>query len=281
MTDAGDPTDDRPLPEKADRLRAFMTTGGKVVGGIAGAAVGLVGGPFVAAGASAALSDVFERVGLELYERLLAPRQGARAAGALDVALVRIEERLREGEEPRDDGFFDADADGRVDAEEALEGTLLTAANSYEERKVPLLGRLFANVAFDASIRPAHANFLLRLADRLTYRQLVILAFFARTQTGGDYEAALLEWSPGEHGLPSPALSAEMRDLGDMRLLGGRQDDGSVTATWDTVRGGAWKPSTLVLVALMPVAETLHRLMELDRIPSEELDAVLAELRGD
>jgi hypothetical protein len=38
---------------------------------------------------------------------------------------VTVEERLEEGDRPREAGFFDTGTDGRVNAEEVLEGTLL------------------------------------------------------------------------------------------------------------------------------------------------------------
>lgn len=274
-------TDDLP-PEKTDRLRSFMETGGQVVGQTAGAAVSLVTGPVLGAGVGVALGEVFARVGLELYDRLLAPRQGARAAGALDVALVRVQERKEAGDRLREDGFFDAGPDGRADAEEVLEGTLLTAANAYEERKVPHIGRLYANLAFDPSVSAAHANFLLRLADRLTYRQLTILAFFTKAQAG-DYERAVLGLTAeaSETGRrPSPALLAEMDDVSDERLLGIRQNNGTATPPDATFGGSGWKPGNVGSAAPMVVGETLHRLMDLDAIPDADLDAVLAELRG-
>lgn len=269
-------------PSDSQPLRAFMESGGQVVGQTAGAALAIVAGPVLGTGIGAVLGDLLARGGREIYDRLLARRQGARAAGALDVAVVRIAERLQGGEQPRDDGFFIAtDEDGRADAEEVLEGTLLTAANAYEERKVALLGRMYANLAFDTTVSASHANFLLRVADRLTYRQFQTLAFFAKAQSG-PYEQALLDLPAhvSETGrLPDAGLVVELDDLADIGLLGGRQDDGSVTATWGTELGD-WRPSTLMRAALRPVGETLHRLMELERTPADELDSVLRALPG-
>jgi hypothetical protein len=71
-----------------------------------------------------------------------------------------------------------------------------------------------------------------------------------------------------------------MNDLSTMRLLGLRRNDGSVVAPQDTYDGGSWRPSNLPQAALMPVGETLHRLMQLNGVPRAGLDAVLAELQG-
>jgi hypothetical protein len=270
-------------PEKAERLREFMESGGQVVGQAAGAALSIVAGPVVGTGAGAALGEVFARVGLEIHERLLARRQGARAAGALDVAFVRVDERLNAGDDLRDDGFFNPGPDGRVDAEEVLEGTLLTAANAYEERKVALIGKLYANLAFEPTVSPALANFLLRLADRLTYHQLTVLAFFAYAQSGeGEMALVRLTAEQSETGrLPSQGLIAELNDLSEVtRVLGLRQDDGTVIAPQDAWGDGGWLMRHFVQVALTPVGDTLHRLMELDKLPPADLDSVLAELSG-
>jgi hypothetical protein len=272
------PSEDEPLLARVERLRSFIEGGGQVVGQLAGAAFGILAGPLVGAGTGAMLGEALSRVGVELYARFLAPRQGARAAGALAVAVVKVEERLEAGDEPRRDGFFDRGPDGRADADEVLEGTLLTAANAYEERKVPLIGRLWANLVFDETVSARHANYLLRLADRLTYGQLVALAFFHDAQSG-DYEHALIGLQ-GSGPLPSPALLAELDDLSAARLLGLRQTDGSVIAPTEAWSPSNWSKAKLAQAALMPVGDRLWRLMELHQLPSADVDAVLTDLRG-
>jgi hypothetical protein len=166
--------------EQPGALRNLLESGGQVVGNVAGAALSAFAGPLLGAGAGVAMGEALARVGTEVYDRLLAPRQRARVGGALGAAAARIGERLDAGDVPRADGFFDAGLDDRPQAEEVLEGALMTAANAWEERKVVPLGRLYANLAFDDSISPRWANYLLRVADSLTYTQLVLLAVLAK-----------------------------------------------------------------------------------------------------
>jgi hypothetical protein len=137
--------------ERAQWLRDFLESGGQVVGNVAGVAVSVATGSVLGTGAGVAMGEALARLGTEFYDRVLAPRQVARAGGALGVAVTRIDERLRAGHELRADGFFDPGPDGRADADEVLEGTLLIAANAWEERKVAALGRMYANLAFDPS----------------------------------------------------------------------------------------------------------------------------------
>ena len=53
------------------------------------------------------------------------------------------------------------------------------AAETYEERKVPLLARLYSAVAHDATVSPELAIYLVRIAGDLTYRQFVALGLYA------------------------------------------------------------------------------------------------------
>jgi hypothetical protein len=53
----------------------------------------------------------------------------------IGATYVHVQQRLEAGDEPRDDGFFNRGPDGRADADEILEGTLLTAANAYESAR--------------------------------------------------------------------------------------------------------------------------------------------------
>jgi hypothetical protein len=165
-----------------------------------------------------------------------------------------------------------------------LEGTLFTAANAWEERKVAPLGRLYANVTFDPTISPRWANFLLRLTDRLTYTQLVLLAFVAEANRPGPYESAVvsLEVVASEVRVPPDrTLYSELDDLSASLLIGVRQNSGPPVPPLATLEGSGWTPRTLVRADLMPNARTLHDLMELDQLPHEDLDAVLFGLRGD
>ena len=79
-------------------------------------------------------------------------------AGALAVALGRIEERREAGEQPRQDGLFDPGSDPRG----LLEGTLRSAARSYDEKKVPFIGAFYgASSVFEEDIDVNTGQFLI------------------------------------------------------------------------------------------------------------------------
>jgi hypothetical protein len=275
---------DAPSPRDTDRLRDLIESSSQVFGQAGGVGVALLGGPLAGVVAGAAMGEAFSRVATEFYDRVAATRHRARGGKALEVALARVGERVKDGDQPRQDGFFDRGPDGRAHADEVLEGTLFTAANAWEERKVAPLGRLYANVAFDPTISPRWANFLLRLADRLTYTQLVLLAFVAEANRPGRYENAVvsLEALASEVRVPpDQTLYAELDDLSTSQLIGLRQNSGPPIPPLATMEAWRWTPSILNRADLMPNARTLHDLMELDQLPREELDAVLSGLRGD
>jgi hypothetical protein len=113
-----------------------------------------VGGPIGGAAGAATLlvTRVLALVGHQIRNQF-GPREEIRIGGALGVAVERISERLDAGETPRDDGLFEPGADPQG----LLEGTLRAAASSYEERKIPFIGRFYASLVFDRSVSPATA----------------------------------------------------------------------------------------------------------------------------
>ena len=160
------------------RLREMIEKGTNVVGATAGAFLSVVtGSPEFGVGVAAAgASGVYQRVGAEVADRLLAPREQARVGGVLALSAEVLKSELDRGRTLRDDGFFDAPPDGRADAEEVLEGVLRKAQTEYEERKLPYIARLWSNACLDETLGPAKLNYLVKLAEQLTYRQFVIVS---------------------------------------------------------------------------------------------------------
>ena len=140
---------------------------GAVVAGPLGAVGGAVAGGVIGKALKGAVDD--------FLGRLLSDREQKRVETVADLAQARIEKNLNEGQQPRSDGFFDDGVANRSDAAELFEGTLIAAQKEYEEKKLPLIANLNANIAFDATVSPAEANRLLKIAGELTYRQLLIL----------------------------------------------------------------------------------------------------------
>lgn len=175
---------DEPTGSDADeRIHKIVEAGVGLVqgvgGNVAGAVVGfLVGGPVGAAAGGAAgwaVSQGVGRLGREFSERSLAPREEARVGGVLALGVDQIRARLEAGEQVRTDGFFDSTTHGRSGAEEVMENILLKSQREPEEKKLPYMANLFANIAFDPTISSEMAHQITRAAGELTYRQLCLL----------------------------------------------------------------------------------------------------------
>lgn len=107
---------------------------------------------------------------------------------------------------------------------EVAEGVILSAQRDHEEKKLRLYGNLIANLAFYPQFSRAAADLVVRLAERLSYRQLCLLALFC--QPLGYHERL---WASGYSGTaqsgPRLALLFEIFDLVSRGLI--RRTDGT------------------------------------------------------
>ena len=247
----------------------FIEVGAEVAGGVAASAIGFLGGgsagAIVGAGSGPLLVRALRWAGQELGERFLSPRQQVRIGGAFAFAVDDIRLRLEQGEDLRNDGFFDKEVSPkRTPAEEILEGTLMAAERSYEERKLPYLGKLYSGIVFDSSIGPSTANYLIHLAETLTWTQYVLIRVIAQNFSGSLHLRETM-FPPGEQQPPVIHLAHEMLDLAQRNFL--------------LQKKPAQETSELILDAphigpqflkIQGMAFTFFRLARLEDIPDEE-----------
>ncbi|MBJ7353764.1 MAG: hypothetical protein JHC98_02980 [Thermoleophilaceae bacterium] len=265
-----------------ERGLEMVGAGAEAFGAITGGTVGTVGGPvgIVLGGvAGVAAARMFKFLGGEISKRKLSPAEEIRIGGAAAVAAIEIGSRQDEGEKLRNDGFFDPANGSRSDSDEVLEGILLQAAQSYEEKKVPYLGHLYAGIAFDSSISPAYAHVMIRMFDRLTYRELAILQYFSDKSGATDRVALGVGIEEGDF-TPSIVLLGEGNRLGEERLLGNRHADGTVYALVDTNAGGI-KGELFGTITPTQIGEDFIRLTKLSEIPASDLDDVARGFKGE
>jgi hypothetical protein len=265
---------------RADTERAtdLIEGGADLAGASIGAAVGLIGGPELVVGGAAAgvvATRVFRRVGSELHQRLLGPRHRVRVGAAFAVAADTIVSRLDAGEVLRQDGFFEDSTQGRPASDEVLEGVLQAAGAAFEERKIPFLGKLYASVAFDSSVTRPQANFFIAVAERLTFRQVVLLAVIAR----GDVQPLAADAANGHPPRQlrfSEKLGLEADDLERRGLIGhGPPGDAPEAGARAFVEAGR-RPVTEV--SLTRPGEQIHELMGLRDVSDGARQEVLADL---
>ncbi|WP_321516474.1 hypothetical protein [Marinifilum fragile] len=172
--------------KQSDKLKLIIEKGSEVGGSVSGAVIGLaIAGP-VGAIAGAAVGPIvgaaFNKIGTEISEKIMGPREQARIGATYSLALEKIALKLEKGMKVRNDDFFTAQENDRSKSESILEGTFLKARNEYEEKKIKCYSNFLANLSFDSSISFEKGNALLRILEQLTFRQLSILAYFSKIE---------------------------------------------------------------------------------------------------
>jgi hypothetical protein len=197
------------------------------------------------------------------------------------VLLMEADARNREerGEVPREDGFFEPHGDERSsDADELLEAVLRQAAETYEEQKLPYLSRIFTAVAHDPGVSPADAQYLVGVANDLTYRQLIGLSVLSHHD---EHEEALINATVNQTegtAARDTGMRLELNDLINRELVG-VGDEHRASAIGDPLEGNL--PQDRIgygQLRLLPAGHSLVRLMGLDGIAHAEREGWLGQL---
>lgn len=163
-------------------LRKMIDLGADVTGRLASACIAAldpsVPGGFAAAAAGPLMKHTLIWLAGEFVSRSLSRREQLRAGATVTYAVAKIRDNLLGDKPLRSDGFFNEDNTGRSSAEEIAEGVVLAAQRDHEEKKLRAYGNLLGNLAFCPQFSRAHSNLLIRLAEKLSYRQLCLLALF-------------------------------------------------------------------------------------------------------
>lgn len=251
----------------------LLNHGSKIGGAAVGGAVGSLAGPAgTVAGAAigAAVGEACVVVLDDLAQRYLSPREEQRVAGVAALAIDGIRERLH-WDQKRDDDFFDADGESPSAAEELLEGVLLNAKQEHEELKLPYLASFYTNLVFAPYVQRAEANYLLSIAEALTYRQFCLMSLVSQMD---EFKVRDKLWA--ERG----TVNADSMDAAQQALyLYQRQL--LISYSKEHGRGGFVYEINLVLPSEAIVSSTGKRLVDLfglKNIPRKELRDLAAIL---
>ena len=134
--------------------------------------------------AGATLAPMIANAAKSMLPAMIDERESKR----LEIVFTRTIEKIKvltaKGKIPRDDETYYGDTYlGIPKAQELLEGVLLKARNEFQSKKLECYSSFFANLCFDETVSFEHANFLLNMIERLSYRQLCILAFISDGKT--------------------------------------------------------------------------------------------------
>lgn len=260
-----------PLNEQRDEsLRNMIDSGAEIAGGAVGGALGfLAAGPLGAAALGAggsAAAIAIKRIGGELSERFLGPREKVRTGAVLALASSEIEARIKGGEAVRDDGFFNSGPDGRSDGGEVVESVLLKSQREPEEKKLPYIAHLLAAISFDPGVSAGMAQQLTRLAEQLTYRQLCLLKVGVHRNAlrlrGSDYRG---------QGAFNRELLQLLYECHDLYVRGLVNFGGEVALGLADVKPSAMEPQGF--------GAELFNLMKLGTIPDDEILMISGKLQ--
>ena len=264
-------------PQKDDDLKKFLDNNADLIGsGISGVLTLLFAGdPIVGAFTGAAgtlVSATLKSIGKEFRERQLSSQEDIRVGKVLAIAAWEINQRLKNGERLRNDGFFDKKSIGRSDAEEVAEAIMLKCQREPQEKKIPYMVHLKASIAFDPNISADMGHQIIKAAEELTYRQFCILKlavvkarFDLRNQ---DYQ---------NHGKFSKELYQVLQECHDLCLKS--YLDYKIPLTFSgqiTVGYMNIQPNKM---AIYGIGEDLFKLMRLSSIPDDDLIPIAEVLK--
>ena len=272
---AGDNDDSQGSSGRAVAVWTFVTsTASKLTGGMVGVAVtSATANPFLGVATATTLAQALEKGGAYVVHLMIGPRQKIRAGRAIEVAAVRMQDRIINGEVVRTDLFVEPRPDGRSDADEVVESVLQASINSAEEKKVDFLAAMMTSVFMDSSIRAADAQQMIEIAQGLRYRSLIVLKITNNVHVhrwparGGDKV-------PGPPARLYP-LMAQIYDLCRQGLIEmkDRLEDRDV---YLVAAAGDIDPAKL---HLSPLGRSLYEIMELKRL--SEADPTYVETLAD
>jgi hypothetical protein len=261
------------MSEERDDSSQLIGWGGDLLAGLAAAqmaiahpgSAGLYEGAMI--GSTLALS--FRNIVPLFFGRAMARREQKRVGTVSVLTAVAIRKRLDNGERLREDGFFDRDATDRSKADEIAEAVLISAQREHEEKKLPYLANLLASIAFESRIDVGMANYIVKIASSLTYRQYCVLSLAV---------SAASVASAGLHSAPFPdkqdgatqlwTLLIEIFDLYRLQLVG--FGEGFITEVIEM---------PLERLRLDTLGAYLHLTMKLHEIPAQDIAEIVALLR--
>jgi hypothetical protein len=190
----------------------------------------------------------------DFTHRVLSRNEANKIKTVIEATILEINSRLDGGATPRDDGFFTDEQTGRTKAEEIFEGVLLKARDQHEEKKLVHFGYFYSNLAFRSDVPPALANYFIKAAHALSYRQFVLLRHIA---DGGDIAFNAEDIRGRKHSIPD--LIALMREEMELHSPGDFGGYGFVSGV------------TSYQEVISDLGRTFFDLFNLKLIPDEDL----------
>ncbi len=241
-----------------------------------------VAGSMTRTAAALAFDDPAPPAAVRLHERFAAcVREAAGAAGTVPVERERVRAGAvlafavehavtldRGGRPVRSDGFFTGTSGRRPPAAELFEAVVAAARHSVDELRVRHLGCLLAELSVSPDLDVPLAARVLREAERLSWRQLALLAGVGRR------DRVPLPMAPLDDEPRAWTTWGAREDVADL------QRNGLVDPPPATLRpGGPVRPRLRAAdLRLTRRGVLVHRLLALDYVRDDAVAAALAAL---
>ncbi len=164
-----------------EQIDQLVTSTAEIIGTATATTLGLLAagplGAYLGATSATPINNILKRLGSEITEHVMGPREQARISATFTLAASKISTRLNNGDVPRNDEFFDPKIDDRSSAETVLEEILQKSKNETEEKKIPFYSNFLCNLSFDNSIDFNRSVTYLKIIDRLSFQQLCIISY--------------------------------------------------------------------------------------------------------
>ena len=128
------------------------------------------------------VNKLITEIANEFDTRKLSDLEVGRVAEVMGYAIDDINLKLKEGKIIRNDNFFEDDIKDRTDGEEIFEGVIVAAQREYENKKLKYYGKLLSNISFREDVSKDQAVQLIQIAQRLSYRQYILIMIIAHSQ---------------------------------------------------------------------------------------------------
>jgi len=247
-----------------EELKKYLDQGIDIVGGGIGGALSLIGGPLGAIGGGALGVAITHGI-KEILDRQLSNRQEIRVSASTVYILSGIAGKLENGEQIRQDNFFENEY-GRSSAEELFEGIILKCKDQYQEKKIQFLSKIYENTIFDQSISYETANQIVIISEGFTYRKICVVAFYGRID---DFDRTFILKEPycwyenATYSLDTEMLNQDIFDLMNLGIL---DNNNTMTSTRDYIVPNNFK--------LTEIGEILFSLMDLNEVIVEDINPI-------
>jgi hypothetical protein len=215
--------------------------------------------------AATGISYALQKVGNDFAQRYLSPREQKRVGATIIIARTKVNDLIQNGLPLREDDFFEDKPDNRSAATEIVEGVLLAAQREPEEKKIQYYSTMLALIAFYPVISRAHANQLINLAQRLTYRQYCLLSLFTQRE-----KFNLRNTNYQQENTVSVAVVALLSEIFELEQLGLINSGEAVLGMTDITPGK---------MKVEGQGKMLYNLMQLNTINPKELEEISQLLR--